>query len=240
MNGWMNKMRPKSVCIALDCPRQEVWRRKVLPTYKDRDNNNEYMKDLSKASSELNAVAKEFFQFMNVRQFGRKEMEADDLIYSLVSVVHPYQTMVISSDSDMIQIPYTYSSCTVYDPVNNEVMPVPAINPTRLKIIVGDKTDKIRGYDGIGPKKGAVLAQDYKLLNEYIENNDKSIYSRNLLLVDLSCNPRLAVNKLFVQRKLAEDLVYDSTKIMELISKYKIHGLISEFQNLIVPFSGLK
>lgn len=239
MTGWMNKMKPTSICIALDCPRQEVWRRKVLPTYKDRDNNNEYMKDLSKVSGELNVVAKEFFKYMNIRQFYRKEMEADDMIYAIVSEVHPHNTMVITSDSDMVQVPYSYHSSTVYDPVKNEVMVMPEVSPTRLKVLVGDKTDKIKGYDGIGPKKGAILAKDYKALEEFLDKNGRAIYNRNLILVDLSFNPRLAANRLYVQKKLAEDLVYDPSMIMDLISKYKIHGLISEFQNLIAPFAGL-
>lgn len=114
-NGWINAVNPKSIYVAWDAPRTTVWRRKVLSTYKERE-NNDYIKDMHETLNSLTDICQEFFEHMNIRQMSMKKMEADDLIYACVDTLHPESNVIVSTDSDMIQIPYKYSSCKVFDP----------------------------------------------------------------------------------------------------------------------------
>lgn len=235
---WMNIYRPTSVSVFWDAPRKTVWRRSILDTYKDRP-PNAYMGDISEELKETTEVAKEIFDVMNVRQFERQGMEADDLIYAMASILHPVTNVIISSDSDMIQIPYVYNSTKIYDPGKKQEVSIPDINPVWQKALVGDKSDCIDGYRGIGEKKSKILLESHKSLKAYLDEHGSQIFNRNLLLIDLSLCPKLMHNKIYCHRRLALETRYDEKSINDLIIKHKINGLLQEYHDLILPFRGL-
>lgn len=235
---WMNTFRPASVHIFWDAPRNTVWRRQGLETYKDRS-NSQYVEDISEDLKMTTDVAQEFFAAMNVRQYSRRGMEADDLIYAATTILHPQETVIVSSDSDMIQIPFTFSSSKQFDPGKKEEVQVPDVNPVWQKALTGDKADSIDGYHGIGPKKSALLLEDHQELRQFLQSKGSSIFYRNLLLIDLSLCPRLLHNKVYVQRRLAEPVSFCTKTINDLIMKHKVNGLLQEYQDLVPPFQRL-
>jgi 5'-3' exonuclease len=192
MVHWMNRVRPTSVHIFWDAPRETVWRRAALATYKDRSNSN-YVEGLAEDLAITTAVATDLFKVMGCRQYQKKQMEADDLLYAAVSVLHPHKTIIVSTDSDMIQIPYRFHSCSVFDPTKG-IVSVPYHNPAHLKALTGDVADSIHGYYGIGPKKGQALLESPEDLQEYLSMKGAKTYYLNLLLIDLSLCPRLLCN----------------------------------------------
>lgn len=238
ITSWINIYKPESIHIFWDAPRRTVWRRKILESYKDRS-DNQYIEDISEELAKTTAVAKAMFPNLNVRQYDKKAMEADDLVYAAVCMLHPQKTVIVSTDGDMTQIPFNYDSCVVYHPSKHQELETPDINPAIQKAIVGDKSDSILGYYGIGPKKSAAMINDRRALNDFLDSNGRKIYHTNLLLIDLSLNPKLMHNKLYVQKKLAEDVCYDEKAIKELMIKYKVNGLMQEFSDLIPPFKTL-
>ncbi len=235
--GWINKFQPTSVMVFWDAPRKTVWRRQILETYKDRPPSN--MKDITEDLARVTTIAQEYFKVMNVRQFEREEMEADDLIYAATTVLHPRPTVIISSDSDMVQIPFSYSSSKIFNPLKSEETAVPEYNPIMLKALVGDKTDVIDGYMGIGPVKGKRLLDDWTALQQFLEVNGRKTYNRNILLIDLSLCPRLLANKLYFQRHCSDKVEFSKPKINELTNKYKVNGILAEFTNIVLPFQNL-
>lgn len=237
MVTWMNMYRPSAVHVFWDAPRATVWRRSALPTYKDRPKTN--TEDISEDLNHTTEIAQEFFSYMNVRQYSKKTMEADDLIYAATSVLHPNPTLIISSDSDMIQIPYSYNSCKIYNPGKKEETEIPTINPVWQKALTGDNTDCINGYYGIGPKKSAELMRNRVGLQDFLKIKGAEIFNRNLLLIDLSLCPRMLANRLYVHKKLAEPTMFDNKEINKLIMKYKVNGLMQEFNDLFMPFKRL-
>lgn len=237
-NNWIRLYNPESVYVFWDVPRHDVWRRKILTTYKARE-NNQYVVDISDDLKSLTDLCQEMFKHMNIRQFIKKHMEADDLIYTAVSVLHPNPTIVISTDSDMIQIPYRFSSCKLFEPKKQIEVTVPKFDPVLLKVLKGDKSDHIPGYRGIGPKKAMKLINDKQLLQEYIDTNDKLTYYRNLLLIDLSMCPKILNNTIYVRKKIAEKTIYDKAKLLELAQTCKIDGLLAEFNDLVIPYQKL-
>jgi DNA polymerase-1 len=239
LTTWVNRYRPDSVHVFWDAPRKEVWRRKILPTYKERPVNN-FREDISADLFETTFVAQEIFKYLNVRQFSKKSMEADDLIYAATCVLHPQRTIIISTDSDMTQIPFCFNSSRVYNPVKQLEVEIPSIHPAVQKALVGDKSDCIPGYNGIGPKRSTVLLEDLNAFNSFLNSSGSNIYYRNLLLIDLSLNPKLLHNRIYVQKLLATPTNFDTSKINDLIRKYKINGLLQEFADLVMPFKKLK
>ena len=236
--SWIRDHDPTSVHVFWDAPRATVWRRAALKTYKDRS-NSQYVEDISEDLATTTEAATELFQFLNIRQYSRKQMEADDLIYAAATVLHPQKSIIISTDSDLLQIPFMFNSASVFDPRKSEFAAIPDHHPAMMKSIVGDKSDAIDGYYGIGPKKGTMLLENPNHLQEFLDFKGREIYHRNLLLTDLSLCPRLLANKLYVQRTIAEPVVFDKSKIAELIKKHKLLGLDSEYVNIIPLFSKL-
>lgn len=237
-NSWMNIYRPSKVSVFWDAPRKEVWRRSILSTYKDRSSSG-YVEDISQDLAATTDIAKELFEYMNIRQFDKDCMEADDLIYATSTVIHPKPMVIISSDSDMVQIPFTFNSVKLYDPGKKQEVKVPHINPVWQKALVGDKSDHIGGYHGIGPKKSETLLNEHSNLKEFLDENGSKIFNRNLLLIDLSLCPKLIHNKIYCYKKLASAISFDEHAINQLIMKYKINGLLQEYHDLVVPFKGL-
>lgn len=239
INTWINLYRPESIHIFWDAPRNTVWRRKILSSYKDRS-FSQYVEDISEDLFKMTGICKAFFEHMNVRQYSKKCMEADDLIFSAVSVLHPKPTVIISSDSDMIQIPYMFNSCRLYDPGKNQEPKRPIVNPVFQKAIVGDKSDNIPGYYGIGPKKSLTMLEDVKILDKCFADNGKDTFIRNLLLIDLSLNPKLLANKVYSLKVSNSSVSFSDNEINSLIRKYKISGLMSNYAELVYPFKNLK
>jgi len=234
-SNWINIYRPTSVSIFWDAPRKTVWRRSILTSYKDRSTNH-YIGDISEELRTTTETAKELFEAINVRQFERDNMEADDLIYATTSILHPAQSIIVSSDSDMVQIPFTFNSCKLYDPGKKREVVMPSVNPVMQKALVGDKSDCIDGYRGIGEKKSQILLADHHTLNEYLDTNGTSKFNRNLLLIDLSLCPKLMHNKIYCLRKLASKTNFDQKLVNELIIKHKINGLLQEYHDIVLPF----
>lgn len=235
----MNKYRPSSVHVFWDAPRAKVWRRMVLESYKDRSAST-YVEDISEDLFKTTKIANAFFDVMNVRQYFRKQMEADDLIYAATALVHPRQSVIVSTDSDMIQIPFNFSSSKVYDPKKQEEKEPPEYNPVLLKSLVGDKSDNIDGYYGIGPVKGKALIDDPIALENFLNTNGRKTFKRNILLIDLSVCPRLLANKFYIQKIMSSPVQFDKKAIYQLVNKYKVVGFHGEFVDLTAPFMNLE
>jgi len=239
MADWLNRFRPTSVHMFWDAPRATVWRRKILPTYKNRE-KSDYVRDISADLEITTQVAHEFLDVMGVRQYERACMEADDLIYAATCNAHPRNTVIVSTDSDMTQIPYKFHSSVVYHPKRSVEITAPEHDPCIMKSVVGDTADTIPGYKGIGPVNGAKMCADPQVLNDYLNLYDRYIFKRNMVLVDLSLCPSLPANRFYVMKKMAKPVVYDEKAIRELVLKHKVNGIDQEFNNIIRPFGKLK
>jgi 5'-3' exonuclease len=233
--SWIHRTDPSSVHIFWDAPRETVWRRQILPTYKDRSNSN-YVEGLVEGLALTTQVLQDLCPHLGMRQYSRKHMEADDLLYAAVSVLHPKPTIIVSSDSDMLQIPFRYHSCSVLNPTENHQVTPPTVNPAHLKALTGDLADSINGYYNIGPKRGQALLEDYSNLQEFLRVKGSATYYLNLLLIDLSMCPRLLANTIYIQRQLAEPVTFTKSKVNELMMQHKINGLMQEYNDLVLPF----
>ena len=239
ITGWIREFKPTSVHLFYDAPRKSVWRRKLLETYKDRTNSS-YIENISEELEKCIEISRELFQHLNVRQYYRENMEADDLIFAAASVRHPAKTVIVSTDSDMVQIPFMFNSCEVYNPAVGKIVEVPTTNPAITKALIGDKSDNIKGYHGIGPKKGEVILEDGKKLQDFFEFKGNTTFKQNLMLTDLMLNPKLLGNKMYALKASSSDISYDTKSILDIARKHGIHTIQSDFVDLIYPFEKLQ
>lgn len=235
----INATKATSVLIFWDAPRKEVWRRSILETYKDRS-TSEYVMNATEELENAMAMLKELLQYMNCRQFERPKMEADDLIYAAVQVAHPQDTVVVSTDSDMLQIPYMFNSCKVYNPKLKEFLPMPQLNPVLMKSIIGDTSDSIPGYRGIGPKRGADIVSEPGGINSFLQKQDPKIFYRNLSLIDLSLCPSLLSNKVYMIKNLHSSIQFNNSAIINVVQKYNVAQLLKDHLQVVKPFEKMQ
>lgn len=239
MWGWLDKFKPAAVGMFWDAKKSTLWRKKLLAEYKVR-NENELFEDIREDLIFTQAAAKAILPHMGVWQFSKNRMEADDLIYSACRVLSPRQIIIISTDKDFEQVIFRMQSVRLWNPMvdsgRGKFVGAPDHDPAIAKALAGDRSDKVDGYDGIGPVKSAKMARNIPKREAFLGDHDRKVFIRNLLLIDLSLNPELLKNDLYVQRVLVQERRFDKEQIRAMAKKHKISGLIGEYDRVIVPF----
>jgi len=114
------------------------------------------------------------------------QRECDDTIAHLVRNVHKDESCVIvSTDTDFIQLlTHGDERIRLWNP-GKEVWVQPfACDYVRWKSLVGDGSDNIPGFKGVGGKTAEKLINDESRLNEFLsEPGRREQYERNLFLI---------------------------------------------------------
>lgn len=240
IKGWINQFKPSEVHIFWDAPRHTVWRRQILEEYKERDTHKQLPgRNVVDELAAVQAAARDLFNVMNVRQYSRKSQEADDLIYAACRNLYPQEVIVVSSDGDFTQIPYYMPNAKLWEPRKGKWVETPKFNPVIQKCLAGDNSDKIDGYDGIGPVHSTRMAGDAKELSEFLAKNERVTYLRNMMLIDLALCPHLLANQMYVAKKLVTPIQFDKKEIIRLMGVHKLNGLFQEYEKICLPFRDL-
>lgn len=144
-------------------------------TYHDKDNFSHQRKEIIR-------MIKEYLPFVTVRH---SDYECDDVIGYLCSEKHKDDNVtIISSDTDFIQC--INETTEVYNPVRKCFLEKTEYDYVSWKALVGDKSDNIIGFNGVGNKKAQKLLSDENLMNEFllVENN-KEKYDKNVFMIKL-------------------------------------------------------
>lgn len=231
----VGKFQPADVTCIWDAPRETIWRRKIFPMYKKRDDDNKYVEDLRPALRQIEAVAPHFLPHMGIREIRKATQETDDLIYSLCRVLYPKNTVIISSDRDFLQVPFRMPNVKLYEPQEKEFLQPPNYDPVVAKCLIGDNSDRIDGYIGIGKVKGAALAECNLKRQAFLAKDGPDLYYRNLILIDLAYNPDLIKNDVFVSAELANTPTFDRKAIDAAVREHKVNGLHQDFDRAVMP-----
>lgn len=232
---WIKRFKPAQIVSAWDAPRSTVWRRDHHPGYKDRDQNR-YIVDHTQKIAEMTAIMAELMPALGIRQLSKERMEADDLIYACASVICPNDCIVISSDSDMAQIPFLLRNVSVYNAQKEAFSP--GMN-VLSKALAGDRSDSVNGYDGIGKVKAERLISERSYRHEFFKERGWNTLRESMLLVDLQCCPYLLDNKIYCMQKLAEPINADTVSASAIIRNHKLKMVFSEQQRLLPLFTTL-
>lgn len=239
ISQWLEKFKPESVHVFWDAPRETLWRRQVLPTYKDRDTKPNPDRDIKEELAEFQGAAAHFLPLVAVRQYSKKRQEADDLIYAACRAIYPQPATIISSDGDFAQVPYFMPNIKLFDPQKKDFAEKSKVNPVVRKALMGDESDKVDGYDQIGPVKSAAIAEDIVKTTRFLGTVDRNVFIQNMLLVDLSLSPFLLANQMYVGKVMSDPVSFDKSGAMAAIGKYGLVGLLEEYHRIVTPFKAL-
>jgi len=238
LNSWVRRFRPRHVHLFWDTPKDGLWRRKILPTYKcgrnahsryDREQVTELLQRCSEACLSL-------AQHMNCLNYVRAGQEADDLVYAFCRQRGRDEAVIVSSDSDFRQLEFNLRGVQVYNPMQKGRLACVDLDPVEVKSFVGEKADNIPGYDGIGPKRAAKIIADYAHRLEFFDLRGDGTYRRNRALIDLSMCPYVLENVSYVSRVRARRPVFDGDAIRAFATRYRIRGLLAEYGRTFQTF----
>ena len=183
---------PKGNVVALmDAPRATLWRKAVLPTYKDN-------RDLKKSPIERDffVIAEDLQAHMGVQGVRMANLEADDLAYLFkrrLASTSAKKVIMITDDNDWGQL--ACDGIRVVNVVDKDIGV--RCGMLQQKILCGDPGDNIPpAFKRCGKATAARYAGDSQALEAFFEKNPdaRETFERNRLLIDLSCIPQKHVD----------------------------------------------
>jgi 5'-3' exonuclease len=111
--------------------------------------------------------------------------ECDDTLANLIRrSSSAVDWVLVSSDTDFIQLLQEHDNLRIYNPVQKKFVEAPDYPYVTWKALRGDPTDNIPGVPGIGDKTADKLASDPDLLKEFITRPEvEPIFTRNFELI---------------------------------------------------------
>jgi len=157
-------------------------RYEILPEYKAsrvRDDDPSF----SEQKKQIISILKSSFPVAVCRH---PNYECDDVIASLVRYRHSAdECVVVSSDTDFIQLYNTCANVSIYNPVRKNIVPAPGYDYVTWKSLRGDASDNIKGIRGIGDKRATKLVSDTEKLASFLSADSarREIFERNMSLI---------------------------------------------------------
>jgi 5'-3' exonuclease len=232
----IEKFEPNKVFICCDAPRN--WRKKFYEPYKAhraaaKEKTNIDWDQFQEIVEEVKMGFKSSFPFYVIQQ---DWLEADDIISFLVRKYVNDEKVIISSDSDFVQL-MKYPNTKLYCPLKKDF--IKCDNPQlhlEIKIIKGDKaSDNIPSIcPGVGPKKAEDLFVSGDMDN-LLQGKEPSAkvkgnhavmvenYHRNRKLIDLTKTPKALIDLL--EASMMEIKPASSTGVYEYIVKHKMRDM---------------
>ncbi len=213
---YLKDSRDHKVYCVYDSRGGTEWRKSVNPDYKaNRDHSgHEYHSILYEVVDKVRSI----LDFYPVYQVSIEKSEADDIIYSLGSILQG-RKKIISSDADLLQIAQRFEDVVIWHPHTKKYRDIPAYDVVLMKSISGDSSDNISGVPKFGEKRSLkAMAENMKSFTP----EQMAIVEKNLQIVDLAKNPKFAENT-EKAKKIVEEYVdkYDFAHVQHLFMEHK-------------------
>ena len=167
------------------------WRKEVWPPYKE--NRADAKADPNYAwVSPLIQKCKEFISLFHVKNLEVEYCEGDDCIYQTCKYYAEQgeQVKIISTDKDLSQcINFFPDLVTQYNPVKQAEI-VANENILLEKAIVGDASDNIKAFRGLGPKTFEKMMSDKEFYNKKMTPDNLILLDKVLQIIDLRKYPQ--------------------------------------------------
>jgi len=194
------KFKPNKLILAMDCPRCNIWRTDIMPTYKDRKKLADFdERTFPLIINEIVPLLKrELLNFkfrrkvspINVHSIQHERAEADDLVYIYARRAHnEEEKVIITGDNDYLQL--LDDKTELYDmklkPLRDKSLGSND-KDILLKVLGGDPSDNIAK---LMTKKKAI---DYinetsvEVIHKTYESNDK--FKNNMNMVNMNNIPK--------------------------------------------------
>lgn len=184
----VDEFQPYSLIVIFDSQTSKDSNLKIDKNYKqNRVDYTNIPKD-DNPFSQLPLI-KKALEYLNIYYLGIENYEAGDYIASIINNNRQNQYIIVSTDSDFIQL--VDNNTFLYVPrgkksilyTKEEVIKKYNISPTKyviFKSLVGDKSDNIKGISSIGNISAAKIL-NYGSIQNYILNNPDSRFSKLLI-----------------------------------------------------------
>lgn len=235
----MNKFNPQNVHIFWDS--RVTWRGQQFVEYKAHRDST----DVKDIITHQVLLCRELFDNLGVYQYFVNLQEADDLIYAFCHANQGKKNVIVSSDADLKQTMHKFDKITVYNPLTKQIVKKDKLNPIYAKALIGDKSDNIDGYKGIGKVTAAKLLKEGladflasdKAKNASGEVVGKDLFIRNINLIDLSRSPYLDSNIKYV--KSIKKSEFDYNKLIDILKSHKVETM-GYLQDYLLSFKNQK
>lgn len=221
LRALVEEFEPTRCFVALEG--NPKFRKELLPSYKA----NRMVKEGSKEADMKNNLMRQaeiiysLLPLLPVTMVKAPEYEADDAIYSLAHNLRDEEVIIVSSDSDLIQILQTLSKHDVklYHPGKKVFVEPPEYVYLVWKCIAGDKkTDNIPGITSAA--KAEELAKNPEELRKFLEiEENRANFQLNKDLIGLRLVPNEQM--LFTEFNVNFDALFEHFAKMELPSLLK-------------------
>ena len=198
------------------------FRKKLFPDYK----KNRLVKEGSSQEKSKRNIMRQadliykLISLLPITMVRAAAYEADDVIYTLANDLKDEKVIIVSSDSDMIQIIQNLSAYDVrlFNPRLKEFIQSPEYVYLVWKSIAGDKSDNIPSV--ASAKKAELFAQDSSKLKEFLANEEnRANFSLNKELIELKLVPADQLE--FTEYKTDFNALFDEFFKLEFTSLVK-------------------
>lgn len=166
-----NKYKPSSLFIVFDCEGTN-FRDELLPTYKSHRKNK---------PEDIFAVKSEIYHFLHIHNFAfqiAEGAEADDLIASFVYQNPTDKISIFTGDADMgalvsdhvdllLEKKKKIQRITIHN--FHHFFPVPPSKMADFKALQGDRSDFVKGVDGLFQNQVLHLLMEFHSVEEFFE-----------------------------------------------------------------------
>ena len=185
-------------------------------------------------------IVREYLDAMNISRYEKDGIEADDVIGTMAKMYPDWQTDILSSDKDLLQLIDNTTSVWLMKKGMSEILEVDSeklyemyqLKPQQiidLKGLMGDASDNIPGIPGVGEKTAIKLLTDYqtvenlyehtgelkgKLQEKVVENKDLAYLSKQLATITIDCDIEVNLDNLTFEP--------DVSKQFDFFSKYEM------------------
>ena len=251
LHMYIDRFQPNDVYITFDNGHSPL-RDKLLPEYKENRQNISYDRESLFAQK---AVIMKILRMLRIKYLFDKNnstgFEGDDLLAYLYfkKISKECLVTIVSSDKDFNQL-LTTDRVKIFNPRKEEYVrqtnceslfgytPYETVDYLSL---VGDSSDDIPGFPGIGPVKARKFLDKWHSIAKYLELNAdakmKEVYERNRQLIDLKWfvdNHSLDLDKVlktYTRRKINYE------KFREVCIEYSFNSFMTDI--FIEPFKKL-
>ena len=173
----VEKFKPQKIILALEG--RPVKRLQMHEDYKATrtyDNSDNY--------PEQRKVILELLKHLPIEVVRHPEREADDVIGYYALEGDWDRRIVVSSDTDFIQLLNVDQRCEIYNPITKKMREAPCSDYVGWKALVGDNSDNIAGFKGVGNKTAIKLIENPALLHEFLQKRQGAAqYEQNRELI---------------------------------------------------------
>ena len=107
--------------------------------------------------------------------------ECDDTIATLAHGMSNEDVTILSNDTDFIQLlQMGFKSIKIYNPISKKFYEDPGYHYVTHKSLVGDPSDHIPGFDGIGKKTAEKMVRDPKKLEAFLNKSEENRANFNI------------------------------------------------------------